>query len=432
MNRNVLVISNNCFSSSSNNGKTFESIFTGLEKTNISQLYFTDDIQPDFNFCDKYFRIRDKDVLFNIISIKKRHGGQVHPQMYLDFQPKLTKKSVSYENLKSVLRFIRDLLWSFNGWKTDDLKRWSIDQHLDFIFFIGGGSKFSHDVALFLSEFLKIDLIVFFTDDYILYPKKRTFFDYIQNYRMKKCYHKTISRASLCFGIGEMMCETYSAYFGKDFYPIMNSVHIDMYKAKTSINHTIRACYFGSLHTNRWKMIIKLANYLEMMNFKNMEINVYSDGLPHIEVLKLFSNVGVKYNGGVYGNKLREALLDSDILLHVESDDEDSKAKTKLSFSTKIPEYLASGRMILGFGPKDIASMKFLIDNKLGIVISPKDNVDQTRETLSNLISNHTYREYLGKSAYEFATRKFDNKKITMDFYAKIEAIIKKRENKNQ
>ena len=51
---------------------------------------------------------------------------------------------------------------------------------------------------------------------------------------------------------------------------------------------------------------------------------------------------------------------ETDVLVHVESFDAYCKAKTSLSISTKIPEYLSSKRLILAIGPDDIASMEYL------------------------------------------------------------------------
>ena len=63
-------------------------------------------------------------------------------------------------------------------------------------------------------------------------------------------------------------------------------------------------------------------------------------------------------------------MFDADAFLHIESDDESYCSLTKLSVSTKIPEYLISSRLVIGYGPVYLASMKLLKDNNIGIVIS--------------------------------------------------------------
>ena len=50
----VLVISNNSFSNTSNNGKTLASFFKDFSSENIAQLYFNKEV-PDVEKFDNYF-----------------------------------------------------------------------------------------------------------------------------------------------------------------------------------------------------------------------------------------------------------------------------------------------------------------------------------------------------------------------------------------
>ena len=66
---------------------------------------------------------------------------------------------------------------------------------------------------------------------------------------------------------------------------------------------------------------------------------------------------------------------EADILLHVESFNEKMKKYTRLSISTKIPEYLASKRLIIAIGPVDIASIEYLKDNKAALILD--NNIEE-------------------------------------------------------
>ena len=57
-------------------------------------------------------------------------------------------------------------------------------------------------------------------------------------------------------------------------------------------------------------------------------------------------------------------------------------SKTKLSISTKIPEYCLSNRPIIAFGPTNIASFKILIENQIAFVI---DSTDDDNSILNQL-----------------------------------------------
>jgi glycosyltransferase involved in cell wall biosynthesis len=204
----------------------------------------------------------------------------------------------------------------------------------------------------------------------------------------------------------------------------MNSVSPRPYTAKESIEGKIKLSYFGSVHTNRWKMIIKLAELLNLQNREDIDLDVYIWDETEQKILNLLSIAGINYKGSVSGGELEKNMLQSDILLHIESDDIHSISKTRLSISTKIPEYLISGRPILGFGPKNVASMRLLSDNVIGIIISPDDNNIEIQAKLEELIANAQLRTKLGKAGYDYAIKCFNNEEIRKEFNQKIEEIL--------
>ena len=81
-----------------------------------------------------------------------------------------------------------------------------------------------------------------------------------------------MKNSSLCFTIGEMMSKEYSDYFNKDFYSIMNSIEIGDYCENKNNSTQLIVSYFGSIHTDRWKMIIRLAEFFNMNKFNNIKI----------------------------------------------------------------------------------------------------------------------------------------------------------------
>ncbi len=64
----LLLISINSFSKSANNGKTFESMLRGFKCEELAQLYFSAEV-PDFDYCNRYFRITDIDIINSLTSL---------------------------------------------------------------------------------------------------------------------------------------------------------------------------------------------------------------------------------------------------------------------------------------------------------------------------------------------------------------------------
>ena len=165
-------------------------------------------------------------------------------------------------------------------------------------------------------------------------------------------------------------------------------------------------------------MLIRLSNSLE-----RGLINVYSIDLPSNKILDQFKKSNINYRGSVEGNGLKKAIKDSDVLLHVESDDNKNRQLTKLSISTKIPEYLMSGRFIVGFGPTEVASMRLLSENKIGIVIPSSITSNNLKLELNKITSNPELRIELGEAGYRYAIKHFDKKIISANFKKIIKTI---------
>jgi len=416
----ILVLSHNSFSNTRNNGKTLESIFSILPKDHLFQLFFNND-NPDFSFCDNYFRITDNDVLKKIFFINNNCGNVVQSNNSTKSDKHSSKTTTNFLYSKaSSFKLIRDILWKTNTWKTQSLYKWINDFTPNIIFFVGGNSGFSHNIAVYLSKLYSLPLVTYFTDDYLLYSKPRNTLEVIQKHRIRNFYNKTINHSSLLFAIGDLMADEYTNHFKKKFHPIMNSIPIEPYDKYENKSIKIIS-YFGGLHLNRWKMIVRLASIIKS---PNIVINVYTNSIITDEMEFEFNTCGVIVKKPLEGDELKNEIKKSDILLHVESDDKFNRALTKLSISTKIPEYLMSGRFILGFGPIEVASMRLIHDNGVGMVISSDLSDNDLVEKLDDIISNYELRKEIGLRGYDFAISNFDNSKNSALFMQKINKLL--------
>lgn len=425
-NINILIVSHNPFSSTANNGKTLEAMFKGYLAENLSQLFFSE-MTPDLDFCPNYFRITDKDVIKNVLSVKREYFTSV-------FSLQESRGNLNHSSLFSLLKswikevpFIRDFIWYIGKWKITSLFKWIGENKPDCIFFVGGNYGFSHSVARKLSRRYKIPLIVYFTDDYLISPITRNCFDWFQRRRMKRFYRKTIQQASLCFAIGEEMTNVYQKYFSKSFYPIMNMVPLEA-KLPYVEHEGIVISYFGGLHLDRWNAIIKLGQIIRRLqkrdpNLPNVEVDVYTRDCPE-NVKSQFEKYNITYKGFVTEKCIRQEFAKSDILLHVESSDRYYRSLTKLSVSTKIPEYLSTGRSVLGFGPREVASMKLLSDNQIGFVISDDLGDEGMEQEIRKLLCSKDLRDELANKAYNYACQKFDPTIIRQDFMEKVNKVV--------
>jgi hypothetical protein len=103
--------------------------------------------------------------------------------------------------------------------------------------------------------------------------------------------------------------------------------------------------------------------------------------------------------------QVRSLQLDANVLVHVESFDEASQLLTRLSLSTKIPQYLMAGRCILAFGPAEGASCRYVADSGAGVAVST-DNQGALCAVLEGLLTRpELRREYAARARQTAVTR---------------------------
>lgn len=84
-----------------------------------------------------------------------------------------------------------------------------------------------------------------------------------------------------------------------------------------------------------------------------------------------------------------------------------------------------SGRVVLGFGPSEVASMRVLSDNNVGFVIPSTVTDDELKMMMNTIIKDDKLRHNIGLKGYNYAVENFNNIEIINDFTYKIKSIIK-------
>jgi hypothetical protein len=190
-----------------------------------------------------------------------------------------------------------------------------------------------------------------------------------------------IIQSPACFCISDAMCDVYrKRYNYSEFFPLMNSV--ENYNERTNIKGSsltkskIIITYAGGLHLNRYETLMKFCQHLT--NFPDIlyELKIYTSERDWAFYKDKFTQFkDVSYGGFLKKCEIMSVICNSDILLHVESFDPFIQNYTMYSISTKIPEYLSSGNIIVAIGPKNIASISYLSINKVAYII---DNMNDS------------------------------------------------------
>jgi glycosyltransferase involved in cell wall biosynthesis len=228
-------------------------------------------------------------------------------------------------------------------------------------------------------------------------------------------------RSPLGMTISDAMAEEYQQLFGLRFMSIMNCTDIPAEcppPPERATGEPLRFAFIGGLHNNRWQSLCEIGKSLIEMRAKGLSavLDIYA---PKADILQY--GVALREVDSLYiqedflTDELPAALLRSDILVHVESFDEDSRLFFRLSLSTKVPFYLSMGRPILCYGPAEINTCRYLQDSQAGLVVGSQDQA-ALGEAIWQLGSRDELRRDLGRRAWEQASRQHDEKTVCERF----------------
>jgi hypothetical protein len=186
---------------------------------------------------------------------------------------------------------------------------------------------------------------------------------------------------------------------------------MDIKTQSKQISKPIKLCYSGGLHLNRAQSLEVLCEVLKTMNINNnFELSIFTkptDWELSRDALGRFDFV--KYLGFVNPEDISGRLSAQDILVHVESFDPKIIKYTRLSISTKIPEYLSLAKPIIAIGPPNIASIEYLRSNHCGLIID-NINPESVLSVLKDFFTDKMQFDSLSDTAYALFKKNHETK----------------------
>lgn len=385
----VLVISNNSFSLSNSNGRTMGLLFKGWPKDKLAQFCITTD-GPDWDVCDNYFCAPDRKVLKSTIKLRgiKRD----------DLTSFKSSKETNGKRLKrtAIKSFFRHIFWNIGIWNKGDFKEWVNAFSPEVVLLQCGDTAFTHNLARNIAKKQNAKLVFFNTEgvyflksnylykgfcDFVFFPLYKHIF--------KKSYEKAMDAASYAFYLNEMIKRDNDAAFGLPGMVIYNTSSFKGTDSPFVINsETPIISYFGNMGGGRSVVLVEVAKVIKEIN-SNAVIDVYGKGYPDA-IQKLEECPYINYRGFIPYDEISDVINNSDILLHVESQDKYFVENLKYGFSTKIADCLTCGRPFLLYSSRELACADYLIANDCAWFANTHDTL---KEAIISILNDKQERD---------------------------------------
>lgn len=311
----------------------------------------------------------------------------------------------------------REILWKLGHWKSPALDLFVGDFNPDVLFFpIEGYIHFNRINQYIIKTYKPKRVVGYMWDDNFTYKQHR--FDllyFIHRYWLRKSVKSLIHSCDVVFAINPKMKRELDAEYGIESILLTKPIRDVITPEKTEPREPIRMLYSGKLVIGRDKAIADIVDAIRIVNKEKQQVvlDVYT-GTPLGSKMRARIDVPESCNlkGFVPQNKVLEEQQKADVLLFVESlTKQDMSAR--LSFSTKITDYLSAGKCIWAVGNNDLAPIDYLKEEDAALVSSTKESI---LEQLQTIINNHEMISIYAQKAHECGIKNHNQQVIKTRF----------------
>ena len=314
--------------------------------------------------------------------------------------------------IRSSIKYLRQWIALIPARSTVELNRADLCAIKEFkpeVIYTVGESVATLRLAYQISIKLDIPIVIHFMDnwknsiEWADNPLLRHYQKNLSRY-CKLCY----TRTNECIAISDRMAEAYEQETGVKHSVIMNSIDTQkFYCQQRNDDGVIRFVYAGGLHLGRDKALRNIGECIDRLCDKEKkvaEFSIYTSACNIDLFSKQFENLtNTRFHLAIPHEQICELYRNSDVLIHVESSELHSNEFFKYSISTKISEYLATGRPFLFYGPENIYLFHFLRNNQLSYTASDEGQVEKILKDLIEKKDN-----VFSKNARTYAQTHYD------------------------
>ncbi len=290
----------------------------------------------------------------------------------------------------------------------NDLRDWVLSFRPEVVYSLLGSVRIMR-LARVVGKLSGVPVIPHFMDDWPATLYSSGEIGGIARVVMRRELSTLLRDAPTALTVSDAMAEEYTTRFGRSFRTFANPVDVHLApSAPRAGGDELRLMYVGGLHLERWKVLRNLGRQLDVINMgaPSWFLVIHAPATDLSRYASAFEGLAsVQVGGSLAPDRVGAKLRDADVLLHVESFDPEIRRHTRLSLSTKIPQYFAANRPVLAIGPGDVASISLVASSGAGLVVS-SDSGEGLRSALE-VLARPDARSLMARHGVELATERF-------------------------
>lgn len=420
----ILVISVGAWNSKV--GSTWPSILKGYNSENIANICIRDEI-PDSKICSRYFNISENRVMKSIIKRNLKTGKELTAKNSEENIQDLNAHNERYQKMKKKRRYsllmARELVWKLGNWKTAELDAFIDSFKPDVILYSMTVYIHHSNIVEYAIKRTGAKAVAYIWDDTFTYKQSDEIGYKIYRFFQRRALKRLAKLTDKFLAISDMTKEEADEFFGIDCTVLTKPLYIEPKVDYSEFKMPIKAVYTGNLFIGRDKSLARLVKAAKNINRDEIKIrfDIYTSTVLSDEIKNELNCNYCEIHSAVPQEEVFEIQRNSDLMLFVEDIDGKDARVARLSFSTKITDYLSSGKCIFAVGYKETAPMQYFIKNNAAVIASDDKEIE---EKLQMLVNNPELLVQYAENARKTGIENHNEEKILNTFDAVIKSVF--------
>lgn len=428
MDKKVLVLSISAWNSAVGMD-TWPTLMEGRNPDHVANICLRGET-PDSNVCNHYFYISENKVIKSIINRSIQTGSKKDAAVQNDeTDTDLKKHKARYQKMQKHRSFFflmaREILWKVGKWKSRELYDFIMEFSPDVILYSMDGYIHFNRLCRYAKKISKAKSIGFFADDNFTYKQSRRFGDRAFRYFQRRSLKKLVRETDAFWAITDMTKEEANKVFRIDCTVVTKPVLSTPMYVEKKIEFPIHILYTGNLQIGRDKSLVKVVNALKKTPDpeRRFMVDIYTKTVLEEDVEHSIKCNFCHIHPPIPKEEVLKLQKTADILLFLEDIDGPYAKTARLSFSTKITDYLSAGKSILAIGCDDTAPMQYFIKNQAAIVATSEKEIE---ERFADIVQNTDILVEYARRACEIAKKNHNKEDILRTVDSTIRQVLDK------
>ena len=410
--------------------------FTGFD-AEFAQIYTSPGL-PNNKVCIKYFQIDERQMVKSLYSNTK--AGREVKMLTNEREQDAAKSNAQRKGIYGIFKklslwmhtpivMLQDFIWMTGRYDKAALQQFIGGYKPDVVFCPQLGNPKMWRLEQLVKGMTDVPFVAFTGDDEASYQQvsKSPLF-WLRRWYCHNGLKNSVKIFSHYFMHSKEQAQDYTNEYGIPTSTLYKCGDFSNEFVKKSVGSPIRLVYAGRLYCNRWKTLAEIGKALHEINKhgERMVLDIYTqEALTNEQRKALSPENSVYMKGSVNPQQLKEVYRNADIALHVESMDKKNRLATRVSFSTKIIDLMASSCAILAVCWNRHCGYQYLRDNDAAFCV---DNYSDILPMLQRIVDNPSLVQNYAQKAYECGRKNHTREKIQKQIRDKFEELIAKRQ----